>query len=183
MKGNPFNTAPKDRPILAKLKEDAGFGIDVFLVQYDPPENQINYKGNDWKTPLADMWLGSDLFDSWVEVPKWEKIGPQPNLIGPDKYGSWGKLYRGQYPNGRPALLLKDPETGEPLLTLTVNIPDFPVGENCVLVRDWNETEGVPDMLVRANIAAYTGRRCPTGMVWAVEMMLTIDLATVPEAW
>lgn len=71
----------------------------------------------------------------------------------------------GRYPNGRPALVLKDAVTGELVAKASVNVPDYEVPAGHVLVKDWNENHGVLGALVRGGIVEDTGRTVPCGWV------------------
>lgn len=83
-------------------------------------------------------------------------------------YSAWGetsrvRLFAEQYPNGRLALSLwapvVDSENGaevemglEPYMTITVNIPEAPLMNDEILVKDWSENEGIDDWLMEQEI-------------------------------
>lgn len=51
-------------------------------------------------------------------------------------------LTMGLYSNGRLAIRAIDCDTGEPIATLTVNLPDVPLAPDEVLIKDYGENEG-----------------------------------------
>ena len=66
-------------------------------------------------------------------------------------------LRREHYLNGRTALVLSDGTR------CTVNVPDFPLAPDEVLIKDYSENAGVFDALVRAGAIAPTGRTLGVG--------------------
>lgn len=80
------------------------------------------------------------------------------------------KLVSGRYANGRLALMLESPESGEAYCTVTVNIPEEKLTDNdCFFLKGWSENEGVPEALVAAGVITLTGRTVKTGHVTAAE--------------
>lgn len=75
-------------------------------------------------------------------------------------------LHCGKYANGRLALRLVNLEW-EPLLTVTVNLPEVLLQADEVAIKDWSENEGVLDFLLTNRIVQRTGRVVPTGFVEA----------------
>lgn len=73
----------------------------------------------------------------------------------------------GVYANGRLAIRLTIEETGEPMATATVNVPDCTLDEDEVLIKDWSENEGMVDALVKAGIVVDTGVTWPCGFTHA----------------
>lgn len=73
------------------------------------------------------------------------------------------KLQFAQYSNGRTAICLTDAVTGEPVMTATVNLPDEPLVEGEVIIKDWSENEGIMTSLMNAGVISdpigttYTG--------------------------
>ena len=89
------------------------------------------------------------------------------------KFKDWTcDIRKGTYPNGRTALKVYDADTGEPIATATVNLPDQPLPDNHVFIKNWSENEGILDSLVEANYIKPTGRRVNTGFVTAIEVEL-----------
>lgn len=64
------------------------------------------------------------------------------------------QITRGQYGNGREALMLVDALTGERQATATVNIPevDCPIGH--VFIKNYSENEGMLEALVAAGVVS-----------------------------
>jgi len=67
--------------------------------------------------------------------------------------------------NNRTAIMLEIADTGEPMATATVNIPEYRLGPGEVIIKDYSENEGMLNALVEAKIVADTGKRMPTGFV------------------
>ena len=89
------------------------------------------------------------------------------------KFKNWNcKVHKGTYPNGRTAIQLYDAEIGDPIATATVNIPDEPLPDNHVFIKNWSENEGILDSLVEADYVKPTGRTVNTGYVTAIEAEL-----------
>jgi hypothetical protein len=70
-----------------------------------------------------------------------------------------------KYRNGRTAIQLMDAEDGSPIATATVNLPDFPLAEDRVAIKDYSENEGMLDALVEAGIVEELGLHAETGFV------------------
>lgn len=47
---------------------------------------------------------------------------------------------------------------GEPLATVTVNSPDYALGEHEVMLKGWSENIGLPEALEKAGIVTLTDR-------------------------
>ena len=72
-----------------------------------------------------------------------------------------------EYSNGRPAILLKDAEDGSPIATATINLPEVPLRENQVIIKDYSENEGVLQALVDAGVVTDTGIKMQVGFAIA----------------
>lgn len=82
------------------------------------------------------------------------------------KFKEWDcQLEFGYYQNGRPAIELIDTEDGQPIATATVNIPDYPLLDNEMFIKDYSENEGMLEALVKAEIVVDTGKRITQGFV------------------
>ena len=58
----------------------------------------------------------------------------------PIRFQEWDCLIEmGRYNNGRPALILKDAHDGEQIAVATVNLPNEPVRDNEVFIKDYSE--------------------------------------------
>ena len=82
-------------------------------------------------------------------------------------------LQFGRYRNGRLAIQLYD-GNGEPFATATVNVPAMPLAQNQVLIKDYDENEGLLAALEGAGIVRTTGVRCRLGFVQADVCQLLI---------
>ena len=58
-------------------------------------------------------------------------------------------VVRNYYSNGRVALQLFDSEDGMPIATATVNIDDYQVREDRVLIKSYSENYGLAEALVK----------------------------------
>jgi hypothetical protein len=70
---------------------------------------------------------------------------------------------KGLYGNSRLALRLVDAETGAPVATATVNVPEQPLAEGEVIIRDYAENTGILKALVAAGVVQATGDVVPVG--------------------
>lgn len=59
------------------------------------------------------------------------------------------------YSNGRTAIELVDHIDGSPIAVATVNLPDEPLDESEVFIKDYSENEGMLVALINANIISY----------------------------
>ena len=83
------------------------------------------------------------------------------------KYKEWNCLLKKSHyqDNGRVALFLIDAEDGEPISTCTVNLPDEPLGDGEVFIKDYSENEGMAEFLVREGVVERTDRVVQSGYV------------------
>ena len=58
------------------------------------------------------------------------------------------RLHLRRYANNRPALVLNDAETNEPIATASVNLIDEPISLNEIAIKDYSENEGMFKALV-----------------------------------
>lgn len=71
------------------------------------------------------------------------------------------------------ALVATSANDGEPLATLSVNLPEEPLSnENCFWCKDYSENAGIGDQLETLEIAKRTGRRTQSGFVTIDEFEL-----------
>ena len=73
----------------------------------------------------------------------------------------------GEYDNGRTAIMLNDPDTGEPLAKATVNLPEAQLEAGQVFLKGWSENEGIPQSLEKAGVVKLTGKVVSVGFVTA----------------
>ncbi len=61
----------------------------------------------------------------------------------------------------------------EPVFTATVMLDEKPT-EGCVFLKGWSENEGIPEVLVKAGVVEFTGRKVKTGYCEAIEAKLLV---------
>lgn len=81
------------------------------------------------------------------------------------EWACWLKVRR--YSNGRIALTLVDQRDGEPVATATTNLPDEPLADDEVVIKDWSENTGMVTALVAAGVIEQPHRSVVTGFVKA----------------
>ena len=87
------------------------------------------------------------------------------------------RLEWARYENGRTALRLIDARTREPLLTATVNMPEFRLlAQGETIIKTWSENEGVLQSLIDAGIVEDTDGRIPVGFVKAAVCRWTVEI-------
>jgi len=92
------------------------------------------------------------------------------------KFKEWlCNVEKHKYSNGRLALRLTDIEDGSPIATATINIPEYPLGEGFVIVKDYSENEGMLDALTKAGIVQHTGGTITSGYITAPICIYTGD--------
>lgn len=87
------------------------------------------------------------------------------------------ECHRSSYPHGgAAALYLTEKETGEPIATATVNVPEANIHllsgedggrEEFVLIKDYSENSGMLAALEEARIVEDTGKTVPVGFTSA----------------
>ena len=94
----------------------------------------------------------------------------------PIKFKQWNCLLVGAYyGNGRKAIELVDSETHEPIARATTNIPNVPLEDDEVLIKDYSENEGMADTLIAAGIIKpYTLNYVKSGFVHIHPFKLTV---------
>ena len=80
-----------------------------------------------------------------------------------------------RYQNGRIALSLVDANNGEPVATATCNIPELPLEDHEVFIKDYSENEGMLATLEKAGIVRNTGQYVTSGFVKIPVCELLID--------
>lgn len=73
----------------------------------------------------------------------------------------------GEYAGGRPAIQLDDNETGEPYLTISVNVPHAEIADGEILAKTWSENESLRGPLLASGLFVDTGKRVPCGFAEA----------------
>ena len=79
--------------------------------------------------------------------------------------GYEGALAFDRYQNGRVMMRLYCVDDGEPLATCTVNIPEYPLEEGEVIIKDYSENEGMFNVLEDAGIVKRTGKMVSSGFI------------------
>ncbi len=80
--------------------------------------------------------------------------------------------------NSRISLSFLDAHDGSPILTATVNLPEYPLPEGCAFIKSWSENEGVLDwLLANGMVSLIKGLRenIPTGRVNATMVVLNLE--------
>ena len=94
------------------------------------------------------------------------------------KFKQWtGKLVKQKYSNGRTALqIISTDEYAEPIATCTVNIPEFPLLDNEVIIKDYSENVGMYYALIDANVIEPTKKQVVSGFVVCPVGILTKEV-------
>jgi len=71
----------------------------------------------------------------------------------------------GKYRNNRTAIECIDPEDGESIAVATVNLPDSPLNDDEVFIKDYSENEGILSSLIANNIVSDPIDVIPSGFV------------------
>lgn len=80
------------------------------------------------------------------------------------KFKHWNCiLVQGYYSNNRIALQLIDEEDRSPVAKCTVNLPDEPLAEDEVAIKNWSENKGILEVLIDARIISPPHRTVKTG--------------------
>lgn len=90
----------------------------------------------------------------------------------------------GHYPNDRIALVLRTPED-EPVAVLTTNLPNNPMRDDEVAIKDYSENEGVLQCLIDHRLVLPAHRWITSGHVLIPVCQLTtkcLDLAIKAES-
>ena len=78
--------------------------------------------------------------------------------------------------DGNLAVIAKCAETGEKVLTFTVNVAGVPLGPGELLIKDWSENEGALDFLLENDLVESTNRAVLTGYAMAPIVRMTDQL-------
>jgi hypothetical protein len=80
-----------------------------------------------------------------------------------------------QYGNGRTGIVLLDAQDGEEVAVATVNVPEAPLGERQVLIKDYSENHGMLAALKKAGVVRATGRTIRSGFAEIPVCDLLVD--------
>jgi hypothetical protein len=103
------------------------------------------------------------------------------------KYRGWNCLLQAsfyEYGNRVALFLIADEDDefpGEPVATCTVNIPEEPLADGEVIIKDYSENEGMTDFLESEGIVQRTGRVVESGYVTVPVCKLLVDDAILPQ--
>lgn len=91
----------------------------------------------------------------------------KPKRLGEMKFKQWDcVLFETKYIFGdRKAWILEDASDGSPVATCSVNLPDEPLSDNEIFIKDYSENEGMLKALIERGFVEDTGRRVPSGWV------------------
>lgn len=82
------------------------------------------------------------------------------------KYSAYDvELVERFYANGRLAIELIDANDGCPVMVATVNLPEVPLSEGEIIIKDYSENEGVLDFLQSEGIVGPVLRTAQSGFV------------------
>lgn len=82
------------------------------------------------------------------------------------KYGTYDVIIAERcYSNNRLALEILDSEDGIPVMVATVNIPEVPLNEGEIIIKNYSENEGVLDFLQQNGLVGEVLREVQTGFV------------------
>ncbi len=71
------------------------------------------------------------------------------------------------YENGRIAIWLTVKRTGEDAAVATVNIPNFPLKDDEVIIKNYSENEGILDVLIQAGVVSESFDKADSGYISA----------------
>lgn len=80
-----------------------------------------------------------------------------------------------RYREGDRVVITLMDEDGAEYVRATVNIPEIPLPDDLVLIKDYSENAGVLDALVEAGIVRPTGVRVGSGFVEVPVCQLLVD--------
>jgi len=72
---------------------------------------------------------------------------------------------RSTYSNGRPAIIVVEPKTGEEWAVLTCNLVDVNIPDGEFAVKTWSENEKIAEACFKTGIFEDTGKRMSNGFV------------------
>lgn len=98
---------------------------------------------------------------------------PSPRLTLKGEVVTLG-VFRPGYTDGGRTAVAATTLAGEPYSTVTVNLPDEPLGDDEVFVKDYAEGEGTLAALEEAGLARATGRRVGAGYVTVPAALLLV---------
>lgn len=85
------------------------------------------------------------------------------------------------YGNKRVAITLDEKETGDPVMTCTVNVPDEEIDLGEVIIKDYSENAGILWKLIDAGVISEPVRKIYTGWVSCPVCKLLVNPEDYPE--
>ena len=85
-------------------------------------------------------------------------------------------IVSGVYNNGRLALALINAQNGTPIAKITTNIPELPLLEDQIIVKDWSENEGMLEFLINNGLVENVEKIIQAGHVFANVVRVTDKL-------
>lgn len=79
--------------------------------------------------------------------------------------------------SGRLAIMLEDAATGEPVAIATINMPEIPLSDDEVVIKDYAENEGLLEVLQAAGIVREVVRYVQAG--WVEVPVVKVDLEKI----
>jgi hypothetical protein len=83
-------------------------------------------------------------------------------------YGTTYQVYLEEFlyaDNKRKGLMLRDVHTHEPITKASLNLPNYKLAVDEVIIKDYSENEGIMKWLLKHDIVTQTRRESPEGMV------------------
>lgn len=77
-------------------------------------------------------------------------------------HGERVRINIAKYGNKRPAIQIED-EEGMPYMMASVNVPEWDLPENGVIIKNYSENEGIYQWLIERNIIQPLNLYCPLG--------------------
>lgn len=93
----------------------------------------------------------------------------------PVKFKQWTcNVQKMKYGNGRPALVLLEQSTYEPIATATINMPEVKLKPKEIIIKDYSENNGMYQALRDAGMIGPATGAVPTGYVEGIKCMLLV---------
>lgn len=85
---------------------------------------------------------------------------------------------------GRKAIQLYIQKTGEPMATATVNMPDYPLSLDEVIIKDYSENAGILDTLRASGIIGPVKQWVPVGFTTCpvCDILMDTDIEKEPQS-
>lgn len=109
-------------------------------------------------------------------MSKKKKIAATPQRFV--QFRKWScELKFARYGNDRHAIILMGTGNmiGEQIAVASVNLSDYPLPANRILIKNWSENEGILEVLQQAKIIGPVVDRVETGFVHADECELLVN--------